>query len=99
MLFSLICIDRTDAGSLRADTRAKHLEYLKGAGDIIIFAGPMMNEAGNAVVGSDFLLNMESLLEVEAFAKKDPYNVAGLFSSVDARPTMKAIWYPDSMPD
>ena len=99
MLFSLICIDRTDAGNLRAETRATHLEYLKSVGDKIVFAGPMMNDAGNGIVGSNFLLSMDSPLDVEAFAKKDPYALAGLFSSADIRPTMKAIWNPNSMPE
>ena len=97
MLFSLICIDRTDAGSMRADTRPVHLEYLKANADKIIFAGPMPKEDGSGIIGSNFLLNMEDMAAVEAFAAADPYAKAGLFSSTDARSLIKALWDPSLM--
>ena len=84
MLFALLCEDRPDAGTLRADTRSAHLEHLKALGSVLKFAGPFLNEAG-APEGSLLVVDAESSEAARALADADPYAKAGLFRSVTMR--------------
>ncbi len=97
MLISLICMDKPNSGAIRAETRPAHLDYLKSMGPAIIFAGAMTNDAGDAVVGSKFLLEMDDMAAAQSFADGDPYAAKSLFQSTDLRPLRKAVWNPDSM--
>ncbi len=80
-LYAIIAHDRADAGTLRADTRARHLPYLEAIADRITVAGPMLDESG-APCGSLIVAEFDSLESARAFAAADPYAEAGLFASV-----------------
>ena len=80
-LFAILCHDRPDAGSLRADTRPRHLAYLERIGDAVALAGPMLGEDG-APTGSIVIVDMADLDSARAFAAADPYAEAGLFAEV-----------------
>ncbi|RIX99249.1 hypothetical protein D3218_15920 [Aureimonas flava] len=84
MLYALICDDRPDAGTLRADTRPAHLEHLKALGTTLKFAGPFLDADGKPT-GSLLVVEAESEEAARALATRDPYAVAGLFSGVTAR--------------
>ena len=45
--FAIIAHDRADAGSLRADTRPRHLEHLRSIEAQMVAAGPIMGESGS----------------------------------------------------
>ena len=77
--FAVICIDKENSLTLRADTRETHLAYLRARPEVVRLAGPFMDAAGQSV-GS--LL----LIEVEDQAAADPYAQAGLFASVEVKP-------------
>ncbi len=96
MLISIICIDKPDSGDVRANARPTHIEYLKSAGETIVFAGAMTDDDGGTVVGSLIMVNLPSLDDARAFAAGDPYAEAGLFQSTDIRPTRKSIFNPAS---
>ncbi|MDH7641097.1 YciI family protein [Sphingomonas oryzagri] len=80
-LFAIVCQDRPDAGSLRADTRPRHLAHLERIGDALFLAGPKLGEDG-APIGSIVIVDMTDLESAKAFAAADPYAEAGLFSDV-----------------
>jgi uncharacterized protein YciI len=84
MLFALLCEDRPDAGSLRAETRASHLEHLKALGPVLKFAGPFLG-ADDKPNGSLLVVEAESAEAARALAEADPYAKAGLFSAVTVR--------------
>jgi uncharacterized protein len=86
MLFSIRCIDRTDAGSLRADTRPQHLEYLKSLGGRIVAAGPMLAEDEATPVGSLLIVEGPDRAGAEQLAAQDPYRLVGLFAETEIRP-------------
>ena len=79
--FAIIAHDRADAGSLRADTRARHLEHLRAIEAGAVAIGPMLGESGNAM-GSIIIAAFDDLAAARAFAAADPYAQAGLFESV-----------------
>ena len=79
--FAIIAHDRPDAGTLRAETRPRHLEHLKAIVDRIVAAGPMDDESGKPI-GSIVIAEFDDLAAARAFAAADPYAEAGLFGSV-----------------
>ena len=80
-LFAIVAHDRPDAGSLRADTRPRHLPYLEAILPRIVVAGPTLSESG-VPTGSIIIADFADLAEAQAFAAADPYAQAGLFASV-----------------
>lgn len=79
--FAIYCIDKPLQRELRAATRAEHLSYLEQVRDIIVVAGPLLDDEGNPI-GSMLLMNFPDRRAAVAFAADDPYARAGLFASV-----------------
>lgn len=90
MLVALIAHDKSDAGSLRADNRAAHLEYLKTHEAIVSQAGPFLDD-GDKMIGSLIILDVPDMLTAVKFAKDDPYAKAGLFDESILRPWKRVI--------
>ncbi len=87
MLYAFICIDKPEEGlALRQQNRDKHLAFLKDLGDQMKTAGPFMNEDGSEPRGSLVIVEAESLSAAKDIAAQDPYNIAGVFESVEVRP-------------
>ena len=88
-LFAILCHDRPDAGSLRADTRPRHLEHLARIAADIAIAGPILD--GDRPKGSIIIAEFVDLDSAQAFAATDPYAVAGLFANVEISPFRKVL--------
>lgn len=95
-LFHLHALDKAGALDVRLANRAAHLDWARSYEDKILMAGPMFAEDGETFAGSAFVLNMDSLETVRAWAAEDPYARAGLFQSVEIRPFK---WVIGSGPD
>lgn len=81
MHVALICRDKSDALTLRMDTRQAHLDYVAQTG-VVEFGGPFLNEKGQ-MCGSLIVLRVDSLDIARAWAAEDPYAKAGVFDSVE----------------
>lgn len=86
MNFVIVNRDKPDGGDIRADTRPVHLNYLRAAGDALILAGPLLDDAGDAPCGSLLIIEAADLAEAERFAAGDPYAQAGLFATSTVTP-------------
>jgi uncharacterized protein YciI len=86
MLFVMTCLDKPNAGSLRADTRPAHLEFIRARIAHVLLAGPLLAEDEKTPIGSMLVLDLPSRAEVDRFSAEDPYVKAGLFQSVTVRP-------------
>ena len=80
-LFAIIAHDRPDTGTLRADTRPRHLPYLEAIVAQTVAAGPMLDESG-LPTGSLIIADFADLDAAKDFAAADPYAQAGLFAQV-----------------
>ena len=80
-LFAIHCLDKPDAGGLRAKTRGVHLDYLAKREAALFAAGPLLGLDGSPV-GSLVILDCADRKAAYAFAAADPYSLAGLFQSV-----------------
>lgn len=95
MLYAVISNDKKNHGKVRADTRPKHLEYLRNLGKTLKFAGPFLDDNGEA---NATLMVVEAMSkdEAAAFAANDPYAKAGLFASVEIRPWRWSVNNPEA---
>ncbi len=84
-LFILNARDKAGALDIRMANRPAHLDWAKGFADKIRMAGPVFAEDGETFAGSVFVMEMESLAEMEAWAAADPYAKAGLFETVEIK--------------
>ena len=80
-LFAIVADDRPDAGTLRPDTRPRHLAHLEAIVARIVVAGAKLDESGTPT-GSIIIADFADLAAAEAFAAADPYAQVGLFDSV-----------------
>lgn len=84
-LFILNARDKAGALEVRMANRPAHLDWAKGAADKIRMGGPVFAEDGETFAGSVFVIEMDSLADVHAWAEEDPYTKAGLFESVEIK--------------
>jgi len=95
MLYVLMCEDKPESEAIRHATRERHLAWVKTQGDRVRLAGPMLTDDGEHMVGSLFLIEALSLVEVHDFNAADPYTRAGLFQRVTAHRFRQVIPPPD----
>ena len=83
--FILTCIDKPDSTEVRMGAREAHLAYVRARLDQVKLGGPLLDDAGQ-MIGSMLILEAPDRAAVEAFAKDDPYGLAGLFDRVEIQP-------------
>lgn len=79
MHFVLIGKD-APGGEKRRCHRAAHLDYVSGKQDLIVFAGPLIEEG--RMVGSLFVFDVPDRAALEAYLADDPYFRERIFDSV-----------------
>ena len=89
MRFALICTDKADHLDVRKANREAHLAYIASSG-VVEMAGPFLNERGD-MNGSLLVLEVPDRAAAEAWAKADPYALAGLFAKVRIEAWKKVI--------
>ena len=94
MQYVLYCLDKSGHSQIRAANRDAHLAYLKGHSAAIVFAGPLLDDAGTGMIGSLLVMDFPDRAAVDKFVAGDPYNRAGLFASVRVSPWRKV--YPQA---
>lgn len=85
--FCVYRLDRTDgrAAEIRAATRPAHLAFMKGYAGRVLIGGPLLDEAGNAR-GGMMVIEAESEAEVREILSRDPFEIAGLSSTIEVAP-------------
>ena len=96
MYFVIYAKDRKDGLPIRKANRGAHLEWIKSASGIkVVMAGPLMNDAGDTMIGSMLVVDAVNLDAVNSWLTHDPYAKAGLPESVNVHPYIWAIGAPD----
>ncbi|HWL57455.1 MAG TPA: YciI family protein [Paracoccus sp. (in: a-proteobacteria)] len=85
--FIVYRLDRKDgeAGNIRATTRPAHRDYMTQFGPRVLIGGPILDEAGNAQ-GGMMVIEAESRDEVERIIAADPFEQAGLSTTIHIAP-------------
>lgn len=86
MFFAVYSLDKPFSAALRSVTRDQHLAYVGAAGAAVRFAGPLLSDDGEKMIGSFLILEMKDLAAAKAWAANDPYARVGLFESSEVRP-------------
>ncbi|MEM6654005.1 MAG: YciI family protein [Pseudomonadota bacterium] len=85
-LFLINARDKTGRSDLRLANRQAHLEWAGEYRHHIKMAGPVLSDDGQTMIGSTFVIELESLDEAHAWAQDDPYAKAGLFEHTEIIP-------------
>ncbi|MEM9739328.1 MAG: YciI family protein [Pseudomonadota bacterium] len=84
--YLVYCVDKPGALDVRMANRPAHLEWAKSYPDRILMGGPVFASDGETFAGSVFVIEGDSLKDIESWAEEDPYAKAGLFERVEIRP-------------
>lgn len=95
MLFALICMDKPNSLELRQQSRPDHLKFLESLGSGLKAAGPFTDDDGKPT-GSLVVIEAADRAAIAEIAARDPYAVAGLFSSVEIKPWKWLIKNPEA---
>lgn len=92
MKFVILGKDGPDGAQKRPQYRAAHLQQLDtwARQGKIILAGPLIDHTGSLIV-----VEAESLEEVQAFAREDPYAIHGIFQEITIHPFLQV--FPRSL--
>lgn len=83
MLFAIRLLDKPAAAALRQRVRPEHKAYLAQVADRIAFAGPLVADDGEAMVGSLLVIDFDSREAVNAWLAAEPFTRAGLYAATD----------------
>jgi uncharacterized protein YciI len=87
MLTMWLCFDKPNSLDLRMKTRPEHLGWIENAITKFKFAGPILSDDGEKLMGSVIIAEFDSLEQSRELQKQDPYQKAGLFERVVVQPT------------
>ncbi|WP_454733037.1 MULTISPECIES: YciI family protein [Cupriavidus] len=79
MLFVFHLLDKPGTGELRARVRPEHKAYLGAKADSIAFAGPLLGDDGQTMVGSLLVIDFPSQAEARAWLAAEPFTQAGVY--------------------
>jgi len=80
MLFVLHLLDRPDAAELRQRLRPEHKAYLAQVAERIAFAGPLLRDDGQTMVGSLLVIDFVTRDAAQAWLSDEPFTRAGLYA-------------------
>jgi uncharacterized protein len=74
-------IDKPGSGELRLRIRPEHKAYLAAVADRIAFAGPLMAEDGQAMIGSLLAIDFDTRAAALAWLAQEPFTRAGVYAT------------------
>ena len=83
MIFVLHLLDKPDAAELRQRVRPEHKAYLAQVAERIAFAGPLLRDDGQTMVGSLLVIDFASRDAVQAWLADEPFTRAGLYAAIE----------------
>ena len=89
MHYVIHCLDHAGHVQKRLDHYDAHKAYLSNPPVKIVISGPLLDDDEETMIGSMFLVEADSLDEVQAFHTNDPFYAAGIWEKVSIRPFLK----------
>lgn len=91
MHYVIHCLDHEGAVDKRLAHYEAHKAYLAAARIKTVISGPLLADDERTMIGSCFIVEAESLAEVEAFNHADPFYAIGLWRTISIRPFAKRV--------
>ena len=92
MPYAIQTVDKPGHGNVRAEVRAKHLEYLTAHQNLLLAAGALIADDGSGGSGGILIVDTDERKEAERFIAEDPFTKAGLFEKVTVTRWRKAFF-------
>ncbi|MBI2768942.1 MAG: YciI family protein [Burkholderiales bacterium] len=86
MLFTFHLLDRRDAADLRTQLRPEHKAYLAGVASNIAFAGPLLTDDGQTMIGSLLVIDFTDRAAALRWQADEPFTRAGIYASISVHP-------------
>jgi hypothetical protein len=79
MFWIIHALDKEGMGDVRLAHVDRHREFLNAYPIKTIISGPLMDDAGQTMIGSFFLVEADTREEVEKFHQSDPFHALGIW--------------------
>lgn len=83
MAFAIYSQDKPAHQHVRDEHRAAHYAYLEQHSALLIASGGLQDDAGQTMIGSVIILDVETREEASRFVDGDPFTRAGLAERVE----------------
>lgn len=91
MHYVIHCLDHPGSVEKRLANYDAHKAYLSSAPLKTVISGPLLADDEETMIGSCFVVEADSLADVEAFNRNDPFAKIDLWQTVSIRPFSKRV--------
>ncbi|MES2100080.1 MAG: YciI family protein [Pseudomonadota bacterium] len=91
MLFAFHLVDRADASELRTRVRPEHKAYLAQVAERIAFAGPLVADDGQTMLGSLLVIDFADRAAALDWLAREPFTLAGLYGQSQVH-AFRSLW-------
>jgi uncharacterized protein YciI len=91
MLFVIHALDHDDALERRLSNYDAHKSYLAASPIKTVVSGPLLADDGETMIGSLFIVEADSMADVTAFNRADPFAAANIWKSVEIHAFSKRV--------
>lgn len=81
MIYIFHLIDKPGSGDLRLRIRPEHKAYLAAMAERIAFAGPLLADDGQTMIGSLLAMAFDSRVAAQAWLADEPFTRAGVYEA------------------
>jgi uncharacterized protein YciI len=85
------CLDKPDALSVRLENYEAHKAYLASGKVATVISGPLLADDLETMIGSMFIFEADTIDDVVAFNREDPFAKAGVWETVSIRPFLMRV--------
>jgi uncharacterized protein YciI len=86
MTYVVHCLDKPGATKLRLSKYGDHKAYLSSSSIKTVISGPLLDDDGETMIGSLFIVEAPTKADVEAFNREDPFAKAGVWERISIHP-------------
>ena len=81
MLYTFFLLDKPGALATRNEIRPAHKAYLATKAEQMAFAGPLLSDDGQTMIGSLLVIDFPSRQDAQAWLAQEPFTRAGVYAS------------------
>ena len=96
MLWAISRVAGPNFAAMREKGLQPHLDFLHSQKGILVLSGATLTDDGKDITGSLLVINVNSRAEAKAFVDADPFQKAGMFTSVTITRMRKGQWNPQA---
>ena len=91
MIWVILCKDKPNYFKKRMEVIDEHRKYLSTNPIKTLISGPLINESGDIMNGSFFMVEADNIDEIKKFQFNDPIYKAGIWDEITISPFNKRV--------